>query len=134
MEPIYWSPVNDLASVVRGTWFYAENMLPVEADVANMLEAGYIEMKPWTETWKDELNSAVEVGAIGEMKILHKLWPDRSKKSTSRPDTARGQDVGQIRRYVIHVVASLEPVGLVKLVYQLNIKINTYSQLHGSYY
>jgi hypothetical protein len=104
MEPIYWSPVNDLALVVRGTWFYAQNMLPVEVDVSNMLEAGYIEMKPWTETWKDELNSAVEVGAIGEMKILHKLWPDRPKKSTSRPDTARGQDLGQIQRYVIHVL------------------------------
>ena len=101
MEPIYWSPMNDLALVIRGTWFYAENMLPVETDVANMLEAGYIEMKPWTETWKDELNSAVEVGAIGEMKILHKLWPERHKKSSSRPSSAREQDFGQIRRCVI---------------------------------
>jgi len=108
MEPIYWSPVNDLASVIRGTWFYAETMLPVEVDVANMLEAGYIEMQPWTETWKDELNSAVEVGAIGEMKILHKLWPDHPKKPSSRPSTARGQDIGQILRYVIHAIALLE--------------------------
>jgi hypothetical protein len=93
MEPIYWSPVNDIASVVRGTWFYADNMLPVEVDVANMLEAGYVDLRVWSQTWKDELNSAVEVGAIGEMKILHRLWPDRPKIiSSSRPPTSRAHD------------------------------------------
>lgn len=99
MEPIYWPPVNDTASVVRGTWFYAENMLPVEVDVANMLESGYIQMQPWTETWKDELNSAVEVGAVGEEKILHKLWPEKPRNPISRPGTARSQDLRQVRRY-----------------------------------
>lgn len=89
MEPIYWSPLNDAAPVIRATWFYKENMYPVEADVANMLEAGYVALQPWTQTWRDELNSAVEVGAFGEEKILHKLWPD---KAPSRPSTARGSD------------------------------------------
>jgi len=79
MQPIYWSPVNDIASVVRGTWFYADNMLPVEVDVSNMLEAGYVELRAWSQTWTDELNSAVEVGAAGEERILHKLWPERPK-------------------------------------------------------
>ncbi|RDI85688.1 hypothetical protein Vi05172_g4396 [Venturia inaequalis] len=97
MEPIYWSPVNDIASVVRGTWFYKDNMLPVEVDVANMLEAGYVELRAWSQTWVDELNSAAEVGAAGEMKILHKLWPDRPKKvPSSRPGTSRGQGGGQM--------------------------------------
>jgi hypothetical protein len=65
-------------------------MLPVEVDVANMLEAGYIELRPWTQTWKDELNSAVEVGAYGEMKILHKLWPDKPPKpDDSRPSSSQ---------------------------------------------
>lgn len=97
MEPIYWSPVNDIASVVRGTWFYKDNMLPVEVDVANMLEAGYVELRAWSQTWTDELNSAAEVGAAGEMKILHKLWPDRPKKvPSSRPGTSRGQGGGQM--------------------------------------
>src|SRR6185436_13661105 len=68
MEPIYWSPVKDIAPVQRGTWFYADTMMPVETNVSNLLEAGYIEMQAWTETWKDELNSAIEVGAAGEMK------------------------------------------------------------------
>ncbi|KAF1911810.1 DDHD domain-containing protein [Ampelomyces quisqualis] len=99
MEPIYWSPLSDVAQIVRGTWFYKDTMLPVEVDVANMLEAGYIELQPWTQTWKDELNSAVEVGAYGEMKILHKLWPDRPPKpDDSRPSPAQQmQSVGLVQ-------------------------------------
>ncbi|KAF1840872.1 DDHD-domain-containing protein [Cucurbitaria berberidis CBS 394.84] len=89
MEPIYWSPLSDVAQIVRGTWFYKDSMMPVEVEVANMLEAGYLEMQPWTQTWKDELNSAVEVGAFGEMKILHNLWPDKPKKPESRPSTSQ---------------------------------------------
>ncbi|KAF1946085.1 DDHD domain-containing protein [Clathrospora elynae] len=89
MEPIYWSPLSDVAQIVRGTWFYKDSMMPVEVEVANMLEAGYLEMQPWTQTWKDELNSAVEVGAFGEMKILHTLWPEKPKKPESRPSTSQ---------------------------------------------
>lgn len=89
MEPIYWHPVNDISPVMRGTWFYKDTMLPVETAIANMLELGYVELKPWTETWTDELNSAVEVGAAGEMKIIHRLWPESAKrKDISRPGTA----------------------------------------------
>ena len=88
MEPTYWAPVNDVAKVLRGTWFYKDTMMPVEVEVANMLEVGYLELKPWTETWTDELNSAVEVGALGEMKILHKLWPEKPKQVDSRPSTS----------------------------------------------
>ncbi len=78
IEPIYWSPVKDIAPVIRGTWFYHENMLPVETEVANLLEAGYISVGGWTQGWKDELDRAVEEGPLGEMKILHMLWPDNS--------------------------------------------------------
>lgn len=99
MEPIYWSPLSDIAQIVRGTWFYKESMMPVEVDVANMLEAGYIELMPWTQTWKDELNSAVEVGAFGEMKILHKLWPDKPPKVDDyRPATSQQmQNMGLVQ-------------------------------------
>ncbi|KZF19394.1 hypothetical protein L228DRAFT_250991 [Xylona heveae TC161] len=86
MKPIYWSPVHDVSSVIRGTWFYRD-MTPVEPEVANQLEAGYIELKPWTETWNDELNSALEVGPEGEAKIVHRLWP-RDETAPSRPGTA----------------------------------------------
>lgn len=89
MEPIYWSPLSDIAQIVRGSWFYQDTMMPVEVEIANMLEAGYLELRPWTQTWIDELNSAVEVGAYGEMKILHKLWPDRPPKPSSRPSTSQ---------------------------------------------
>jgi hypothetical protein len=91
MQPIYWAPVHDTAQVVRGTWFYQDTMMPVETHVANMLEAGYVDLQVWTETWRDELQSAIEVGAAGEMKIVHKLWPDKvPKPPDSRPTSRRG--------------------------------------------
>ncbi|GAO14879.1 hypothetical protein UVI_02007180 [Ustilaginoidea virens] len=53
--------------------------MPVAPAIANQLEAGYLELRPWTETWRDELRCAVEVGPIGEEKISHCLWPQDSK-------------------------------------------------------
>lgn len=88
MQPIYWSPAHDEASVTRGTWFYKDTMYPVEPAVANQLESGYRELRCWSKTWDDELRSAAEVGAAGEEKIAHRLWPkdidskDASKKGT----------------------------------------------------
>jgi hypothetical protein len=79
MQPIYWLPVNDIAAVTRGTWFYRDSMCPVEPAVANQLETGYRELRPWSQTWNDELNSAMEVGAAGEEKIAHRLWSDEDK-------------------------------------------------------
>lgn len=88
MHPIYWSPVHDIASVTRGTWFYKDTMFPVEPAVANQLEIGYRELRPWSKTWSDELNSALEVGAIGEEKIAHRLWPkDEGPKIALRKKT-----------------------------------------------
>ncbi|KAL4920735.1 DDHD domain-containing protein [Aspergillus aurantiobrunneus] len=75
MKPIYWSPLHDVSNVLRATWFYKNTMLPVETELANRLEDGYAYLKPWTETWQDELNSCVENGADAEMKIVHRLWP-----------------------------------------------------------
>lgn len=97
MEPTYWAPVNDIAQVVRGTWFYKDTMMPVEVEVANMLEVGYIDLQPWTQTWADELNSAVEVGALGEMKILHRLWPDKPTKPESRPSSSAQMHTGFVQ-------------------------------------
>lgn len=75
MRPIYWSPVNDIAVVQRATWFYRDTMLPLEAVVANQLESLYRELRPWTETWADELRCALDVGAVGEEKVSQPLWP-----------------------------------------------------------
>ena len=75
MKPIYWAHVHDTVPVVRATWFYKDTMLPVEPVVANQLEMGYVELRPWSQTWSDELTCAVEVGAAGEEKIAHPLWP-----------------------------------------------------------
>ncbi|CAG8951953.1 hypothetical protein HYFRA_00005760 [Hymenoscyphus fraxineus] len=88
MLPIYWSPLSDIASVTRGTWFYKDTMYPVEPHVANQLEKGFRELRPWSQTWKDELNCALDVGAAGEEKIVYDLWPkDDVSKNASRPKT-----------------------------------------------
>ncbi|PLB51055.1 hypothetical protein P170DRAFT_425338 [Aspergillus steynii IBT 23096] len=105
MKPIYWSPLHDISSVLRATWFYKNTMLPVETDLANKLEDGYVYLKPWTETWQDELNSCVENGADAEMKIVHRLWSKEDLKSqtasaaaqdpstlTSRPGTSEAPE------------------------------------------
>ncbi|KAL8716889.1 MAG: hypothetical protein Q9225_005812 [Loekoesia sp. 1 TL-2023] len=90
MGPIYWDPVHDISSVLRGTWFYKDTMLPVPPDVANQLEEGYEYMKPWTQTYVDELNSCLEIGPEAETKIVHRLWPDiETQKDHSRPATAK---------------------------------------------
>ncbi|KAL7624448.1 hypothetical protein AAE478_006013 [Parahypoxylon ruwenzoriense] len=86
MKPIYWSPVNDLATVFRATWFYRDDMRPIDPTVANQLEAGYRELKPHTETWNDELRCAVEVGPLGEEKVSHPLWPKPPNKPSKNVD------------------------------------------------
>lgn len=92
MGPIYWDPVHDISSVVRGTWFYKNSMLPVPPDVANQLEEGYEYMQPWTQTYTDELNSCLEIGAEAETKVVHRLWPDLEiHKDDSRPATAKNK-------------------------------------------
>lgn len=50
-------------------------MLPIPPAVANQLEAGFQELRVWTETWSDELRCAVEIGPAGEEKVSHSLWP-----------------------------------------------------------
>lgn len=89
MKPIYWSPLHDISSVIRATWFYKNTMLPVETELANKLEDGYVYLKPWTETWQDELNSCVENGADAEMKIVHKLWAKDDTKRLSSATVTR---------------------------------------------
>ncbi|KAI1007282.1 hypothetical protein K3495_g936 [Podosphaera aphanis] len=84
MKPIYWSPVHDMASVIRGTWFFKENMYPVEPAISNQLELGYCKLKPWTQTWKDELESALVAGALGEEKIVHRLWPKEKEGASTK--------------------------------------------------
>ncbi|KAJ5106794.1 hypothetical protein N7456_003469 [Penicillium angulare] len=97
MKPIYWSPLHDVSSVIRATWFYKNTMFPVEPAVANQLEEGYMSLKPWTETWQDELNSCVENGADAEAKIVHKLWPKNEPRSANPPGTADGSQANEFQ-------------------------------------
>lgn len=59
-------------------------MQPVLPIVANQLEAGYHELRPWSETWRDEVRCAIDVGPLGEEKVSHQLWP--KEKGTSKSD------------------------------------------------
>jgi hypothetical protein len=75
MKPIYWSPVHDVSSVMRSIWCYQDTMLPVESVVSNLLEEGYMDIRPWTQTYVDEVNSCLEVGPEAELRLVRKLWP-----------------------------------------------------------
>lgn len=83
MKPIYWSPVHDIAAVIRGTMSCRDSMYPVEPAVANELELGYRELRPWSQTRNDELQSALSIGADGEEKIAHRLWPGEERRGQS---------------------------------------------------
>lgn len=61
-------------------------MRPIDPSVANQLEAGYRELKPHTETWKDELRCAIDVGPLGEEKVSHPLWPKMPVSSNKKSD------------------------------------------------
>lgn len=93
MKPIYWSPVNDVAVVMRATWFYRDTMLPIPATVANQLEAGYQELRPWTETWSDEIRCAIDVGPLGEEKVSHRLWPKDTDLPPGNEDGVTGNTI-----------------------------------------
>lgn len=87
MGPIYWDPVHDVSSVMRGTWFYKDSMMPIESELANRIEEGYEYIRPWTPEYSDELNSCMEVGPEAELKVLHRLWQDSSLANQARPNT-----------------------------------------------
>ena len=92
MNPIYWTPVQDVAFVVRGTWFYKDTMYPVEAEVADQIEKGYEYIKPWTQTYAEEINICLEIGPEAELKLVHRLWPEGEKPAMgSRPTTSKGR-------------------------------------------
>ena len=73
MLPIYWSAANDMATVTRGTWFFKDSMYPIESEIGNKLELGYIKNRPWSQGWCDRLSKAVEQGTDGDQSFLHQL-------------------------------------------------------------
>ncbi|OAX82538.1 hypothetical protein ACJ72_03109 [Emergomyces africanus] len=113
MKPIYWSPIHDVSSVIRATWFYKNTMLPVEPELANQLEAGYMYMRPWTETWQDELNSCIENGAEAETKIVHRIWPREEEVKESTVDS--GSELKSSKR--LSILKRAEPESL-SIIYE----------------
>lgn len=60
-------------------------MIPVEPAVANQLEAGYRELRPYSDEWKVEIRCAVEIGAEGEQKVSWPLWPTPIAQTATQP-------------------------------------------------
>jgi hypothetical protein len=92
MKPIYWSPINDTSKVIRATWFYKDTMLPVPVNLANRLELGYEYIRPYADSYQDELQACINNGASAEMKVVHKLWDDRK---SSRPGSGADKLVAE---------------------------------------
>lgn len=70
-----------LPAASNPTWLtsvisYSDTMVPVESSVANQLEAGYRELRAFSQEWQEELRCAVEVGPLGEEKVSSPLWPE----------------------------------------------------------
>lgn len=59
-------------------------MVPVGPAVANQLEAGYRELRVFSQEWQDELRCAVEVGPLGEEKVSQPLWPQSVGPAAAR--------------------------------------------------
>lgn len=68
-------------------------MLPVEADVAHQLERGYTDMKPWTQTYEDEVSSCLMIGPEAELKLVHRLWPSEEPDRVEGSEPARKTQV-----------------------------------------
>lgn len=79
MKPVYWSSRNASATqtpVCRGTWFYAADSMPVLDPLAESLEKGFFEVKPWTQAYEAELESASEIGESAEAKLKYNVDGD----------------------------------------------------------
>lgn len=61
-------------------------MVPVDPAVANQLEAGYRDLRAFSQEWQDELRCAVEVGSLGEEKVAHPLWPQPVSPAAARSE------------------------------------------------
>lgn len=96
IRPIYWDQSIDIAPVMRGTWFYQASMQPVETPIANLLERGYQYMKPWTDTYQDEIASCLAVGPDAEKHLVHHLLPEIKDYAAQNQND---QDVLKTDRY-----------------------------------
>jgi hypothetical protein len=79
LGPIYWHPLNsflDSASVLRSTWFHADNFSPVEETLSRSLEEGYLALRAWSSTYANELSSALSLGIDAEEKLRWKVRED----------------------------------------------------------
>lgn len=74
MKPLYWASTSstDTLAVSRGLWVYAESQLPLAAELAEQVEAGYQYFLPWRTNWQQKVNrrlSATKTVGGGEVHV-----------------------------------------------------------------
>ena len=68
-------------------------MRPVRQDLANELEYGYNSIKPWTETYDDEVKSCLSIGPEAEAKVVYDIL---SRPSEELDVSERDDNVGNV--------------------------------------
>ena len=62
--------------MLRSVWFHADSFTPVEPDLSQSLEEGYMALRAWSSTYADELSSALSLGLEAEDKLRWKVRED----------------------------------------------------------
>ncbi|KAK8843436.1 hypothetical protein IAR55_007093 [Kwoniella newhampshirensis] len=73
LHPVFWSHTGPRVSVLRGTWFVSDETRPASWELAEEIERGYLEIKPWQPSYKHELAIAMALGPAGEEKLKYNL-------------------------------------------------------------
>lgn len=76
-------------TLLTRAWSPSDTMVPVEPSIANQLEAGYRELRAFSQEWQEELRCAVEVGPLGEEKVSFPLWPETTTPVEARKQSQR---------------------------------------------
>lgn len=73
LSPVFWAHNGPRVPVIRATWFVNSYQTPCEWELADALEKGYQEIKPWLKSYPQELQKAIEQGSDAEEKLKVKL-------------------------------------------------------------
>ncbi|RXK37136.1 hypothetical protein M231_05587 [Tremella mesenterica] len=73
LHPVFWAHTGPRVSVMRGTWFVTDETRPCSWDLGEEIERGYLEIKPWLPSYKDELAAATALGPAAEEKLKYAL-------------------------------------------------------------
>lgn len=93
LSPVFWAHNGPRVPVIRATWFINDEQHPCEWELAQALEQGYQEIKPWLTSYPQELQMAIEQGSTAEEKLKVKLDP---KFNVGQSVVYQDADCGQL--------------------------------------